>query len=721
MKNINIKDWYGSIMRSMTYDETTMQLSGVKVPQTLPGEFVFIFTTSLGGQQTSSLYARYYVNGYVGCGDTQQMLRITYPKGETTYLPDITDNFDIFMLTTNPGQDHFSFNINGNLWHTYYTGSPEKLFISSGTNPTVRLKTNLTNVEYVLPINNRNKIWGLSVNSTTQPDIYADIETNVTIPNGTHMNMIFTTSPTESLFLTLYQNNAASTIVNKTTFLTQVDSLPGILRKQCSVSDPVITIQYTGKPAANYCYIAEFKRYYYINDMVNIAENLWELYLKSDPLYSFKSEYLNSLVTILRSSSSSIYNRMYNDNLMPIPSKLNRQRIYSGTTPFDPDYLTGNDAHFILSTFCDHNMQPISPSYYTPTNGIKGLYRYYPLGASMYIIDTGGVNGLAAVFSQGGPDASDVDPLAPIFGTDDLSPYITSLRAYPINFNNYLDNVHFQSFPLANQKFIPCGKSLLKKHIEGSADRTCSGLPLIPINPVFEFGTITVPTPTSFLDVEPHSKAILHLPYMGDINFDLTEYAGLTIKVEYRLDPYTGNAKALVKNYADGTILITSDGKLGVDVPLILNNMQKGASERTGQAIKLGTSIASVVAGAVGTAAASPVVGGLIGGAVSMVGNTIATPFFNTPNQNKQLAAGDMTDMYTDQDVYLEIIKPDNNFNIFYAQQYGVPANKIINLSDTSVSGFTVVSPNSRITQPVEATLNEYEEICAALKSGVEI
>ena len=104
-----------------------------------------------------------------------------------------------------------------------------------------------------------------------------------------------------------------------------------------------------------------------------------------------------------------------------------------------------------------------------------------------------------------------------------------------------------------------------------------------------------------------------------------------------------------------------------------------------------------------------------------MLGNTIATPYFNTPTQNKQFSAGDMTELFTDQDCYLEILKPTDNYTLFYAMEYGIPSNKIVNLSSYTGSGFCVVSPSSRITQPAEATLNEYDEICSLLKSGVEI
>lgn len=728
MRYLYIRDFNGSLLAYDTYDETQYQVSGVKVPDTIPGEFTF-YLNGNGTQIQKTIYLRYYVKGYIGCGDTSGFLRVTYPKGQITGLQDLTTHVQIYIMTVNQPTDSFSLNINNELWRVAYAGTVDKIFIGSGTNPLLKVWANTSSpyLEFYLPIDNRDKVWGMSLSSTTQPDIYADTETPVTLQSQDVLNVIFASVPTDAIFMKLYQNTAGSTIVDKSSFLTEVDTVPGVLRKQCSVSDPIITIKYEGKPAANYCQIEEFKRYYYINDIVNIAKDLWELYLKSDPLFSFKDEYLNSLVTILRSSSSSIYNRLYHDNLMPIPNKLTRTRTYSTGSPLYPGFLTGVD-HIVLTTFSDPDVQPNIPhSLVNPQQGLSRFAEYYPRGAQAFLLSTTDLNFLAKIFANGGPKVSGIT-LDNIFGTDDLTPYIMSLRAYPINFQNLMDDVTFREYTINDQTNIPmevpCGKMFLERDF-GTAQTPdiykVMGRPLVPVYPALNFGTITIPTPVSFLDTEPNTRAILHLPYIGDIDFDLVEYAGVTIKIEYLLDVSTGNIKALIRNNADDSILFTQPGKMGVDIPMILNNMTKGENERTGQAIKLGTTIATVTAGAVGTAAGSPIAGGLIGGAVGLMGNTIATPFFNTPAQNKQFAAGDLTEFMTDQRVYLEMIKPEDNFNIFYAREYGVPANKIINLSDNTVSGFTVVSPNSRITHPVEATLNEYDEICSALKSGVVI
>lgn len=69
-----------------------------------------------------------------------------------------------------------------------------------------------------------------------------------------------------SFSIVLYQNNSPVNKVDKS--LVAVATLTGVLREGSSVLDPVVTIE-SDAPAsvvssANYAYIAEFGRYYYI-------------------------------------------------------------------------------------------------------------------------------------------------------------------------------------------------------------------------------------------------------------------------------------------------------------------------------------------------------------------------------------------------------------------------------------------------------------------------
>lgn len=87
----------------------------------------------------------------------------------------------------------------------------------------------------------------------------------------------------------LYTNSSDRKVADKR--LTQLASLTGTLRDECSIVNPVISIGGLSDSDAkncNYAYISNFGRYYYINDVI-FKGNLKELHLHCDVLTSFKS------------------------------------------------------------------------------------------------------------------------------------------------------------------------------------------------------------------------------------------------------------------------------------------------------------------------------------------------------------------------------------------------------------------------------------------------
>ena len=71
-----------------------------------------------------------------------------------------------------------------------------------------------------------------------------------------------------------------------------------ILKAPSSVLDPVIRIQTTSAniPFYTYLHINEFARYYFINDIISIRDDLWELRCHVDVLYTYYSTLTSSLL-----------------------------------------------------------------------------------------------------------------------------------------------------------------------------------------------------------------------------------------------------------------------------------------------------------------------------------------------------------------------------------------------------------------------------------------
>ena len=80
-------------------------------------------------------------------------------------------------------------------------------------------------------------------------------------------------------------------------------TLSGDLRDESSIVDPVFLIEYQNPINANYAYIAEFQRYYYIRNITAVRTGLWRIELHTDVLKTFSEGILGSPCVVNRSSN----------------------------------------------------------------------------------------------------------------------------------------------------------------------------------------------------------------------------------------------------------------------------------------------------------------------------------------------------------------------------------------------------------------------------------
>lgn len=85
--------------------------------------------------------------------------------------------------------------------------------------------------------------------------------------------------------ITLYVNSSEKNKIGKT--ITAVDTLEGSIKGESSIINPVILIEYNAPTAFNYVYIDTFGRYYFVNDVVVVRNNLLRVSLTVDVLESF--------------------------------------------------------------------------------------------------------------------------------------------------------------------------------------------------------------------------------------------------------------------------------------------------------------------------------------------------------------------------------------------------------------------------------------------------
>lgn len=108
------------------------------------------------------------------------------------------------------------------------------------------------------------------------------------------------------LTITLYTSTADPKEVDKTSKLTQVGSasITATPTNDIDILNPVVLLNYNSSYlGANYAYISEFGRYYYINDEAVKPGQSITLTMSVDPLMSFKSSILGCKACVTRSES----------------------------------------------------------------------------------------------------------------------------------------------------------------------------------------------------------------------------------------------------------------------------------------------------------------------------------------------------------------------------------------------------------------------------------
>ena len=87
------------------------------------------------------------------------------------------------------------------------------------------------------------------------------------------------------MIVNLYNNESPANKISKS--VTLLAALEGQLVNETNIVAPVIRIYNASFPAFNYAQIPLFNRYYFLRDVRQIRNDLWEISLESDPLMSF--------------------------------------------------------------------------------------------------------------------------------------------------------------------------------------------------------------------------------------------------------------------------------------------------------------------------------------------------------------------------------------------------------------------------------------------------
>lgn len=111
--------------------------------------------------------------------------------------------------------------------------------------------------------------------------------------------------------ISFYNNVSEKEKIGKT--LKNKTTLTGFLKQVTSVINPVITVEMKNPSQYNYVHIPQFHRYYFISDIVNIKNNLWEIHMNVDVLESFKTQIKANKAIVEKSEQTASSNEYFND------------------------------------------------------------------------------------------------------------------------------------------------------------------------------------------------------------------------------------------------------------------------------------------------------------------------------------------------------------------------------------------------------------------------
>lgn len=290
----------------------------------------------LGGYNTNSSSSVNTIRVFDLTNNSYTTLTETLPENKRTpAVAQVDENTYYIILNTYITIIHFEVY---DYKYTFYDNSGSTVYhVSEDNAPTTKLHFNFTEgtslVGYVLtevtgtvsgtfsidiPENKTLAGFALSPNSNII-SIPLNVDVTYATTGDTAFYAVFTTyrPPARTFGVNLYQYSAEDNRVDKTSFLTNVATLLGALRTECSIIRPTIDIQFEDNyvPTCNYIYIPIFQRYYFIRNITSVRQKIWRFECEIDVLMTYKTGILGLDAYIARQEND--YNNELVDNQLP--------------------------------------------------------------------------------------------------------------------------------------------------------------------------------------------------------------------------------------------------------------------------------------------------------------------------------------------------------------------------------------------------------------------
>lgn len=463
---------------------------------------------------------------------------------------------------------------------------------------------------------------------------------------------------------------------------------------------------------ANYCYIDELQRYYFISDIQVVNNDLIQLYLKEDVLYTYANQIKEHTAYISRNEFTNT----------PLIEDRNEQLFYDKEVSYkDTIEITTGEAvnfSFDVSQLGPNNIifSAISDTYDytgklvdTPKNlpSFNYINEFY---TTLYGID----RPLLIPFWAGQAIAQD------ILAKDTEKTFIKNFLICPFDVTSQQDT--------SKNLEIFLGKTNISKFPKPGT----SGENVVEIGTVHPMKSLTsdylvvadftIPDATSYLDYEPYCQYEIFVPFYGYVTLPTNKVRGQRILLYYALDWQKGNGMAFISiiNGTENKIIWNGQVDPFIHVDLSTTNAYENKVAQNGVVTStvLGT-LSSVISLVGGLASGNPL--GAIAGVMGL-GKTISSTIQSSQGIIDRANVGftdGMLSQYSNTKPFLRItkMKTTNTINKEnYAHLFGLPLYKSYKLKD--LRGYTIIS-EINLDDLDTAKSSELTELYSLLKGGV--
>lgn len=474
---------------------------------------------------------------------------------------------------------------------------------------------------------------------------------------------------------------------------------------------PLLTSRESSKEIikANYCYIDELERYYFISDIQVVNNDLIQLYLKEDVLYTYANQIKEHTAYISRNEFTNT----------PLIEDRNEQLFYDKEVSYKDtvEITTGEAVNFAfnvsqlgtnniifsaLSKQTDYRAGLVdSPKDLPSFNSINEFYTtllsidrplLIPYIAGQYIAQL-------------------------CIEKDSNKSYIKNMLICPFDVTNQTDKTKSLPIYLGDNNISDMGSSTDPTQKVGNVH------PMKALTSDYLIvADFVVPDATSYLDYEPYCQYEVFVPFYGYVTLPINKVRGKRILLYYALDWQKGTGMAFISiiTGTENRVIWNSQVDPFIHVELSTTNNYENKVAKNG--VVTSTVLGSLSAGislVAGVATANPLA--IAAGAMGL-GKTIASSVQTSQGIIDRANVGftdGMLSQYSNTKPFLRItkMKTTNTINKDnYAHLFGLPLYKSYKLKD--LRGYTIIS-EINLDDLDTAKSSELVELYSLLKGGV--